>query len=121
MKKYIKILIILFKYWKLLFKMHKPPVDYWVTELVPPHAQSAWGSRGERVRAAGFAACCNYFSKKKKKKTIVLMTPVKPWMSPWETFDSVIWVIRLNLFELYSNKSALKKNAEIKSKKQFAL
>ena len=39
-----------------------------VTELAPPHAQSAWGSRGERVRAAGLAAYCNYLSKKKKKK-----------------------------------------------------
>ena len=38
-----------------------------VAELAPPHAQSAWGSRGERVRATGLAACCNYFSKKKKK------------------------------------------------------
>ena len=35
-------------------------------ELAPPHAQSAWGSRGKSVRAAGLAACCNYFSKKKK-------------------------------------------------------
>ena len=39
-----------------------------VTELAPPHAQSAWGSRGEKVRAAGLAAYCNYLSKKKKKK-----------------------------------------------------
>ena len=37
-----------------------------VAELVPPHAQSAWGFKGERVRVAGLAACCNYFSKKKK-------------------------------------------------------
>ena len=29
------------------------------------HAQSVWGFRGEKVRAAGLAACCNYFSKKK--------------------------------------------------------
>ena len=40
-----------------------------VTELAPPHAQSAWGSRGENVRAVRLvASCCNYFSKKKKKK-----------------------------------------------------
>ena len=39
-----------------------------IAKLAPPHVQSAWGSRGERVRAAGLAACCNYFSKKKKKK-----------------------------------------------------
>ena len=35
--------------------------------MAPPHAQSAWGSRGKRVRTAELAACCNYFSKKKKK------------------------------------------------------
>ena len=39
-----------------------------VAELAPSHVHSVWGSRGERVRAAGLAACCNYFSKKKKKK-----------------------------------------------------
>ena len=39
-----------------------------VAELTPPYAQSAWGSRGERVRVAGLAVCCNYFSKKKKEK-----------------------------------------------------
>ena len=38
-----------------------------VTELAPPHVQSAWGSREERIRVVGLAACCNYFSKKKKK------------------------------------------------------
>ena len=37
-----------------------------VAELTPPHAQSAWGSRGENVRAMQLAVCCNYFSKKKK-------------------------------------------------------
>ena len=37
-----------------------------VVELAPPHVQSAWGSRGERVRVAGLVAYCNYFSKKKK-------------------------------------------------------
>ena len=36
-----------------------------VTELTSPHAQSAWGFRGERVRDAGLTVCCNYFSKKK--------------------------------------------------------
>ena len=36
-----------------------------VAELAPPHAQSAWGSRGERIRAAGLAVYYNYFSKKK--------------------------------------------------------
>ena len=39
-----------------------------VSELTYSHAQSAWGFRGERVRVAGLAACCNYCSKKKKKK-----------------------------------------------------
>ena len=39
-----------------------------VTELTPLLAQSAWGSREERVQATGLAACCNYLSKKKKKK-----------------------------------------------------
>ena len=38
-----------------------------VNELAPPHAQSAWGSRGEKVRVAGLAAYYNYFSKRKKK------------------------------------------------------
>ena len=38
-------------------------------ELAPPHAQSAWGSRGERIRAAGLVTCCNYFSKKKKRSS----------------------------------------------------
>ena len=37
-------------------------------ELAPLHVQSAWRSRGERVRAARLAACCNYFSKKKIKE-----------------------------------------------------
>ena len=36
-----------------------------VVELASPYAQNAWGSKGERVRAAGLAACCNYFSTKK--------------------------------------------------------
>ena len=36
-----------------------------VVKLAPIHVQSVWGSRGERVRAAGLAVCCNYFSKKK--------------------------------------------------------
>ena len=35
-------------------------------ELALPHAQSTWGSRGERIRAARLAAYCNYLSKKKK-------------------------------------------------------
>ena len=35
-----------------------------VAELAPPHVQSAWGPRGERIRVAGLAACFNYFSKK---------------------------------------------------------
>ena len=35
-----------------------------VVELAPPHAQSAWGFRRKRVRAAGLAADCNYLSKK---------------------------------------------------------
>ena len=34
-----------------------------VAELAPPHAQNTWGSRGERVRAAGLAVSCNYLSK----------------------------------------------------------
>ena len=38
-----------------------------IAELAPLHAQSAWGSREKRVRAAGLAACCNYLFKKKKK------------------------------------------------------
>ena len=35
-----------------------------VTKLAPPHAQNVWGSRGERVRTARLATCCNYLSKK---------------------------------------------------------
>ena len=35
-----------------------------IAELTPPHAQSAWRSRGEKVRAAGLAAYYNYLSKK---------------------------------------------------------
>ena len=31
-----------------------------VAELAPPHAQSAWDSRGGRVQAARLAVCCNY-------------------------------------------------------------
>ena len=38
-----------------------------VVELAPPHAQYAWGSKGEKVRAVRLVACCNYLSKKKKK------------------------------------------------------
>ena len=36
-----------------------------VAKLAPPHAQSAWGFRGEMIRVAGLAVCYNYFSKKK--------------------------------------------------------
>ena len=39
-----------------------------VAELTLFHAQSAWGSRGVRVRTAELTACCNYFSKKRKRK-----------------------------------------------------
>ena len=35
-----------------------------VVELAPPHAQSAWGFRRERVQAAGLATSCNYLLKK---------------------------------------------------------
>ena len=45
-----------------------------VAKLAPPHAQSAWEFRGERVRAVGLAACCNYFSKKKKHCNVILIT-----------------------------------------------
>ena len=38
-----------------------------VVELAPLHAQSAWGSRGDRIRVAGLAEYCNHHSKKKKK------------------------------------------------------
>ena len=31
-----------------------------VAELTPLYAQSAWGSEGKRVRAAGLVVCCNY-------------------------------------------------------------
>jgi len=48
-----------------------------VAELTYSHAQSAWGSRGERVRAAGLAACCNYF-KKRKKRTVTQLLGVEP-------------------------------------------
>ena len=37
-----------------------------VAKLGPPYIKSAWGSKGERVRVARLAVCCNYFSKKKK-------------------------------------------------------
>ena len=46
-----------------------------VTKLAPPHTQSAWGYRGERVRTVRLAACCYYFSKKKKKVYIYLPLP----------------------------------------------
>ena len=39
-----------------------------VAKLAPPHAQSAWGFRGERVRATGLAVFCNYLLKKKQLK-----------------------------------------------------
>ena len=39
-----------------------------VTELTFLYAQSAWRSRGKKVRTAGLAVCYNYFSKKEKKK-----------------------------------------------------
>ena len=37
-------------------------VKGFVAELSPPHAQSAWGFRGERIQAAGLAVCYNYLS-----------------------------------------------------------
>ena len=48
------------------------PAKGLVDELIPLHAQSTWGSRRKRVRAAGLAACCNYFSKKKKMSVLAL-------------------------------------------------
>ena len=38
-----------------------------VAELTLSYIQSAWGSRGERVRVARLSAYYNYFSKKKNK------------------------------------------------------
>ena len=35
-----------------------------VTELAPLHSQSAWESRGERIRTVELAAYCNYLKKK---------------------------------------------------------
>ena len=35
-----------------------------VVKLAPPHVQSAWGFRGERIRTVGLAACCNSLSSK---------------------------------------------------------
>ena len=35
-----------------------------IAELAPPHAQSAWGFRGEKIQATGLAAYYNYLSKK---------------------------------------------------------
>ena len=43
-----------------------------VVELAPPHAQSAWGFRGERIRLTRLAACCNIISQEKKNTIIVL-------------------------------------------------
>ena len=37
------------------------PAKGLITELAPLHAQSVWGSRGERVQVAGLAIYCNYF------------------------------------------------------------
>ena len=41
--------------------MHKF-IKGFVAELSPPHAQSAWGFRGERIQTAGLAVCYNYLS-----------------------------------------------------------
>ena len=59
-----------------------------VVELVPPHVQSAWRSREERVRAAKLVTCCNYFSRKrkrkrKKKKTRTTTTTMLLLMNPY--------------------------------------
>ena len=43
-----------------------------IAELAPLQAQSAWGSREKRVRAAGLAACCNYLKKKKNKSNDIV-------------------------------------------------
>ena len=50
---------------KLWFKKCCKKAKSLVAELASPHAQSAWGSKGEMVQVAGLAACCNYFSKNK--------------------------------------------------------
>ena len=34
--------------------------------MTPPHAQSVWGSRGKKARAAELSVCCNYLLKRKK-------------------------------------------------------
>ena len=50
--------------WKIeKFKDQLKPssVEGVVAELTYLHVQSAWGSKGERVRTAGLTACCNYF------------------------------------------------------------
>ena len=41
--------------------------------MAPPHAQSAWGFREERVRATRLATCCNYFSKKNDILRIIII------------------------------------------------
>ena len=48
----------------ILFTFQDQRVKGLVAELTSLHAQSAWGSSGEGVRAAGFTACYNYLSKK---------------------------------------------------------
>ena len=63
-----------------------------IAELAPPHVQSDWGSRGERVRVVGLAACCNYSSKKKKKKLKVLALWDLDLMVIFSSALIIVWV-----------------------------
>ena len=74
-----------------------------VAELASPHVRSAWGSRGERVRVAGLAVCCNYLSQKKKKKKRV--------------FNQLIYLHNLR-FKFYTNNE---KDNELRISKNLKL
>ena len=79
---------------KLWFKKCCKKAKSLVAELASPHAQSAWGSKGEMVQVAGLAACCNYFSKNKMLqkhmfivliiKKVCLVQYFKQQVSLWE-------------------------------------
>ena len=47
------------------------PAKGLVTKLASSHTQSAWESRGKRVRVMRLTACCNYLYFKKKKKKLL--------------------------------------------------
>ena len=74
---------------------------YLVVELAPPYAQSAWGSGGKMVRAAGLAACCNYLLKRKKKLSLAHFVWRDCLINNKGFIDESIWCLHVYWFFMF--------------------